>query len=659
MKLFIILCSLCFYFSVCNAQDSTILISPGMLSKTSHSIILSNLNGWFFKKGNDTAWAEKSIDIKGWKKLMPARLSANLADKNGRLECWFRIKIKIDPSYKNELFGLKAGTWAASDFYIDGKLISSQGNTGANGKPYHEYNPYANLPEPVNFKAGNEYTIAVHVVDYITSFPPHLLKSEYLGSGFLIRLTASGYNKYFVLKGVKEVEQYYTLWVSICTIASLLLWLIYFLNPFEKNLLLIALCSTFIAAAEFCQYSAGTDVRMSFNDYVIYNFLFNVLADAVCVLIPVMLVRVFNRRISKGLIFFLITFFIAFIITFFLPDDIGNTISMFLLTIIFGVGIYYIIFSWKNLHGAQWAIVTGILASIGWSIADLFVTTLKPQNSTIFYLLITGYSLSFPLSLLVYVAMRFREIINEVKVNAQEVIHLSEEKRMQALNQQKILEEEVAKQTSELRTALSELKSTQSQLIQSEKMASLGELTAGIAHEIQNPLNFVNNFSEVNVDLANDMNSENDIEEIKAIANDIKQNSEKVLFHGKRADAIVKGMLQHSRKSSGTKEPTDINALCDEYLRLSYHGLRAKEKSFNADFKTDFDESIGKINVVPQDIGRVLLNLFNNAFYAVSKKQKTAAENYKPLVTIATKSPSTLKKGWVEVIVSDNGNGIS
>ncbi|MDQ6764009.1 MAG: ATP-binding protein, partial [Bacteroidota bacterium] len=209
--------------------------------------------------------------------------------------------------------------------------------------------------------------------------------------------------------------------------------------------------------------------------------------------------------------------------------------------------------------------------------------------------------------------------------------------------------------------ALNELQVTQNQLIQKEKMASLGELTAGIAHEIQNPLNFVNNFSEVSKELLDEMKAalENgDNTDVKEIANDVIQNLEKINHHGKRADAIVKGMLQHSRQTSGVKEPTDINALCDEYLRLAYHGMRAKDKNFNAEIKTDFDNSIGNINIVPQDIGRVLLNLFNNAFYAVSEKQKTADENYKPLITVATKSPAPLEKGWVEVIVSDNGNGI-
>ncbi|MBK5272282.1 MAG: hypothetical protein JJE22_14835, partial [Bacteroidia bacterium] len=211
-----------------------------------------------------------------------------------------------------------------------------------------------------------------------------------------------------------------------------------------------------------------------------------------------------------------------------------------------------------------------------------------------------------------------------------------------------------------LEKTLSNLKSTQSQLIQSEKMASLGELTAGIAHEIQNPLNFVNNFSEVSNELIDEMNEElskGDIEEAKAISSDIKQNLEKINRHGKRADAIVKGMLQHSRSSSGIKEATDINALCEEYLRLSYHGLRAKDNSFNATVKTDFDESIGNINIIPQDIGRVVLNLINNAFYVVDEKKtlrQAQGDSYEPTVSVATKKVSDK----VLISVADNGNGI-
>jgi signal transduction histidine kinase len=233
--------------------------------------------------------------------------------------------------------------------------------------------------------------------------------------------------------------------------------------------------------------------------------------------------------------------------------------------------------------------------------------------------------------------------------------------------QNAMLEKRVEERTRALNNTVENLKQTQARLIQSEKLASLGELTAGIAHEIQNPLNFVNNFSEVNKELIVELKEEIDkgnYEEVKLIANDIEENEDKINQHGTRADAIVKSMLQHSRTASGQKELTDINKLADEYLRLSYHGLRAKDKSFNADFKTDFDESIGKINVVPQDIGRVFLNLFNNAFYAVSRPSNPPKEEglWKPLVLVTTRkiyTPPTVGAGGIEIKVSDNGNGIS
>jgi len=224
------------------------------------------------------------------------------------------------------------------------------------------------------------------------------------------------------------------------------------------------------------------------------------------------------------------------------------------------------------------------------------------------------------------------------------------------------------KQKETLEEALAELKATQSQLIQSEKMASLGELTAGIAHEIQNPLNFINNFSEVNTELIAELKDEiekGNIEEIKAIVSDMAANEQKINHHGKRADMIVKGMLQHSSRSGGSKEPTNINELTDEYLRLAYHGLRAKDKFFNATLKTDYDETIGNINIIPQDIGRVILNLINNAFYAVAEKKKASAsfpkesgqapvQPYEPTVSVSTKKIN----GKVEISVADNGNGI-
>jgi len=268
------------------------------------------------------------------------------------------------------------------------------------------------------------------------------------------------------------------------------------------------------------------------------------------------------------------------------------------------------------------------------------------QNRTRMYTLFAGLGLTILISFFLY------------RTNNQQ-------KKANGLLQQQKNETEQQKLKAE--SALQRLQATQQQLIQAEKMASLGELTAGIAHEIQNPLNFVNNFSDVNQELIFEMKEEirkGNIEEVEAIANDIEENEQKINHHGKRADAIVKGMLQHSRSNSGKKEPADINALADEYLRLSYHGLRAKDKDFNAAFETDFDESIGKVEVVPQDIGRVLLNLFNNGFYSVNEKKKAkdlegfqnlqGLARYEPTVTISTKKLNDK----VEIKVKDNGTGI-
>ena len=258
-------------------------------------------------------------------------------------------------------------------------------------------------------------------------------------------------------------------------------------------------------------------------------------------------------------------------------------------------------------------------------------------NQVRYYILIATAAIFLFISLILYRNNRNKQLAN------------------QALELQKI---EVDQQRTKAENALHELRSTQAQLIQSEKMASLGELTAGIAHEIQNPLNFVNNFSEINKELLVEMKEEmekGNLSQAKSMTEDIMDNEDKILHHGKRADAIVKGMLQHSRTGSGVKEAIDINLLADEYLRLAYHGLKAKDKSFHATIQTDFDPSLGKVPVVPQDLGRVLLNLYNNAFYAVSEKSKQHAEGYEPTVRVLTKRRDDK---W-EISIKDNGKGIS
>ena len=275
------------------------------------------------------------------------------------------------------------------------------------------------------------------------------------------------------------------------------------------------------------------------------------------------------------------------------------------------------------------------------------------------------------------IAISLKSADKELEITAFKLDRTEKVKRTTAILLEETIEEleqkrkAIEETNAALTKSLEELKAAQAQLIQSEKMASLGELTAGIAHEIQNPLNFVNNFSEVSTELVDEMNEElatgnkqyaiGNVQEANAnlqnaieIANDLKQNLEKINHHGKRAGDIVKGMLQHSRTSSGQKELTDINSLADEYLRLAFHGLKAKDKTFNAAMKTDFDETIGPVKIIPQDIGRVVLNLITNAFYAVNERRKQQTGGYEPVISVRTNK----RNDQIEIHVKDNGNGI-
>jgi two-component system NtrC family sensor kinase len=639
------------------AQDTASTVSPSMFNQY-RLYHISTAKGWLFKQGNDTTWAKKDVDVRGWQKLAPASIDAKYADKNGRAEGWFRLKIKIDNRLTDKSFGVKSAVWAAEDIYVDGHLITSYGNTGLNGKPYREAGIFGHLAVPIPFdlNPGSEHVIALHFVDYVSPVPPRRLKSADGGLITAIVFTRTGYNTAYFQYAAKQ-RMFEAIWVSVGSVLTLLFWLLFIQNPLEKNLKLIALDTTAITLGILI-IATSENIGLSNSSWLILSFLNNICTPTGTLLGLLVFIRVFNRQVVAWVKIFFGANIAILTFTFFLPQDIGNLVFAVSLFITFGIEIYYVISSWKNLHGAQWAIVVGLIVSFTFGGVYTYLVVLNGSNNLdVIQICITGYSLSFPLSLLVYVSMRFKEIITEVRQNAAQVVQLSEEKKEEALNRQKVLEEEVNRQTAEIRATLDNLRATQTQLIQSEKMASLGELTAGIAHEIQNPLNFVNNFSEVSAELVDEMEEEldkGDVEEAKAIASDVKQNLEKIRHHGKRADAIVKGMLQHSQSGSGAKEPTNINALTDEYMRLAYHGLRAKDKSFNAELVAHLDETLPKINVIQQDIVRVLLNLFNNSFYAVNQKQKTMGADYKPEVSVSTSS----ENGQAIIRVKDNGIGI-
>jgi signal transduction histidine kinase len=602
-----------------------------------------------YKAGNNPSWAAEDVGMVDWIRLNPAQLTIKNAAEDGRVEGWFRLKIKLDKSFQDIPIGIQANRYAATDVYIDGQLNASFGSTGAGGKPYEEFKGKLDPPVQLSLPLDKDILLAVHLVDYRSGINPgHLKTHEDNQPGFRHLLFFTGAKQHSAyINFINEYEVYWTFWTSVCGILSLLFWLIHFQNPKEKNLRLIALVTTLFSIG-LLLYKVDSLVGESHSAHLIYLYTASFLFNVSSALILVTLAKIFERKISGWFAFYCVLISISGITNlYFFEFKIAP--------IVFGsnvlASVYLISSSWRRLNGAQWVVAVGILVSFLFAFLHGYHFTkygFFPYPLSYFFL--SGTFLTFPLALTIYVAARFREILVEVRSKAQEVIKINEEKKEILSRQNELLEIQVEERTREL-------KSTQAQLIQTEKMASLGELTAGIAHEIQNPLNFVNNFSEVSNELIDEMNEElnkGDIEEAKTLSSDIKQNLEKIIHHGKRADAIVKGMLQHSQSTRGVKEPTDINALANEYLRLAYHGLRAKEKSFNATMKTDFDPAIGSINIIPQDIGRVVLNLINNAFYAVNEKSKLGIDRYEPALELSTKMTGNI----ILISVKDNGNGI-
>ncbi len=655
------------------AQSQVILLSAKQFDKN-QQIQLADVEGWVFKKGSNADWANPQLDDNDWKKFKPTELSANLADESGRVEGWFRIKIKMDETFRDVPVGISRQLWAATDVYVDGLLVHSFGNTG---NPYEAFNPVLKYDRPLDLVPEREYLLAIHVVDYEALLTQRELRLNPHNLQNFISITGPAFDNWVTSK-TKESYVLGTLSISVSFLLLFLFLLLLYLNPNQKIFQLATILNTVVLLAAIgSYYRVLTELTYTAEKaiFLVTNGLSLPIMHALTLLITEWVLK---KKISW------VTISIVILMPF--TSALGHIFNIswpfgLVETALLGYFVWLVFSSQKKIKKIEWTVVFAMTALTIGSLLWVFLHKYYVDSFNEYENLLKAFVLlSAPTLFLVYVALSYKEIIAEREAETRNVIRITEEKRELLALQNNLLEVQVTKRTSELEKSLIELKSTQSQLILSEKMASLGQLTAGIAHEIQNPLNFVNNFSEVSTELLKEMVEEVDkgnTEEVKAIAQDVVQNLEKINHHGQRAADIVKGMLQHSRSSSGVKEPTDINALTDEYLRLAYHGLRAKDKSFNATMKTDFDESIGTINIVPQDIGRVILNLITNAFYVVNEKAKTpqpsrpvgtgsnggalkASENYEPTVWVSTKLISPTSGGRsVQIKVSDNGGGIS
>ena len=644
-----------FVFSTGVAQERSVQISSDMF-RSHDRIYLAPLDGWIFQNGSDPNWANPEWDVSDWQELGPTHISPEWEDESGRIEGWFRIRIKLDDSMKGIPLSINRELWAATDVYLDGMLVHSFGHTG---KPYKAYNPILKYPIPIDLEVGRDYILAFHFVDYESTFTQREIRLTPGNLQNFINLTGPAYASW-VTYSHKLTHIFVTLCISVSFLLFFLYWFLVYLNPDQTTFRLIAWFTTAVMIGTLTIFG-NYFFEIPYGIEKI-RFVVSITFQAIMVIFGLFVLEmVLTHRISRISWAILIILLVANVLAHVFSISFPFGILFVVMVAHFGRKFLTHV---KAITGAKWAILAGSVIA---TIATVVYITLHKYDLDLYNeydkLLLSTTILATPLFLLAYISVRFKETLQAEKEEAQKVLEISEEKKEILANQNLMLEKQVNERTLELKNSLETLKSTQAQLIQSEKMASLGELTAGIAHEIQNPLNFVNNFAEVSEELIEEMEEEiskGELEEVKAIGTAIKENLNKIHYHGKRADAIVKSMLQHSRRDKGKKEPVNLNQLADEYLRLSYHGLRAKDKSFFADFHLEIDENLPLVEVAPQEIGRVLLNLINNAFYAVSEKKKLLEESgklgdFRPHVLVSTQKV----ENGVEISVKDNGNGIS
>lgn len=645
------------------AQDIYILKDPG----TGHLFLNE---GWKYKVGEFPRALNEDFDDGDWKAINPKDdfHDSFPADAFGRT-AWMRLRFHVSDKARKQQLALMVHGALATEIYLNGKLLRRYGTIQDSPLLIKPFDPRWK-PVPVELSTDSVQVLAVR---FAAKPGNRSVKgtTHYGAYNPILEIRVMRYEnaiaKYAEIFKIGWHDFFFNGIMFMVFIVHLAFFIMY---PKQKANLYFAVSAILTPIAStfhlYYYYVANPDDKYLVANIV--SFIYIVAALLTILSIYKFLSRKIDARLIVWLSMTIATFFLS--LNFYgWAWFLAEALSRFgLMALIISVAVS----SMKSNRIGSLILIAGVaIAIIGfavflmipsWTGFDDEHLWIKPDNITgLFFFL---YLIGVPAALSLFLARDFARTSRWLEVKLAEVEDLSaknlsaEKEKQELLAAQNLkLEEKVADRTKSLENSLKELKATQAQLIQSEKMASLGELTAGIAHEIQNPLNFVNNFSEINGELLKEMGlamEKKDYSELQSLKVDLEKNMEKITEHGKRADSIVKGMLQHSRTSTGQKEQTDINALCDEYLRLAYHGMRAKDKSLNARLNTNFDSKVRKINVVPQDIGRVLLNLINNALYTVGEKSKTIANGYDPTVSISTREEDDA----VSIVVDDNGNGI-
>lgn len=614
--------------------------------------------GWRFFAADNMAFASPSYDDSAWQPMNPKTAVNHLPQLKNVAVGWLRLHLKVGKAVSNKTLLMDAWGNCASEIYLDGKLIRKQGTVSAD--PAKMIPLGMNMPYwTVHLTPDSDHVLAVRLAVWHGAVWTRL-ESE------LLLLNLIDVNGYQSQNQVITVDtSIYAIDAAVFFLLSLLHLSLFRYDRAQRGNLFLGIYAS-ISALSFmmvCLQAYFQDARW----YALVDtptFIINLMGG---IWITNALGSLFHYQVRRWLVLMWAVYggFSLYILLVSLNLSLFFACIAFFTLLEFGIAVKALLDKKRGAGIIAAGLGVSILAGIILTVAYFFHGSFSDDSGRFWRDIVDMTATVAPaIAISVFLGREFaldagllREKLVQVENLSAQSLAYEQEKQQILAGQKQELEKQVKERTVELQESLDSLKAAQAQLIQSEKMASLGELTAGIAHEIQNPLNFVNNFSEVSVELLTELKEEAKAgrpDDVLEIAEDLTQNLEKIHHHGKRADGIVKGMLEHSRAGSGAKELTDLNKLAREFLQLAYHGLRAKDKHFNTTLVTHFADQVPKINIVSQDIGRVLLNLLNNAFYAVRERQKTAAADYQPTVEVSTSSFN----GQIQLMVKDNGVGI-